>query len=369
MSSPTIRELAKIAGVSRTTVSLALRNHPRISAEVRDKVIELAQECGYQRDPVVSALMNQLRTVRKSRSVEKIAYLTFWDSPEGWKKNLNESDYFSGACDRASQFGYEVETFWAKQPGLSGARLSKILYARGIRGVLLAPLPRGVGHVSLNWPHFACATLGLTVLKPELHRATHNYIDGMQLALHSLKKLGYRRIAFANMAIYEKRTNHGWISGFLTWQYHAPAHSNIPPYLVPGIARDTPWDKDLFARWLEKWKPDAIVSNTEQPLYLARELGYRVPDDLGYASLHRLYGDAPWAGVDRQPKQIGAAGMDLVISQLQNNESGLPACPKTVSIKSIWRDGPTICNKLEKKTTASKRRLRRPSQKTKASAA
>ncbi len=369
MSSPTIRELAKIAGVSRTTVSLALRNHPRISAAVRDKIIGLAQESGYQRDPVVSALMNQLRTVRKARGVEKIAYLTFWNTPDEWKKNLNESDYFSGACDRASQFGYDVETFWAKQPGLSGARLSKILYARGIRGVLMAPLPRGVGHVTLNWPLFACATLGLTVLKPELHRATHNYIDGMQLALHSLKKRGYRRIAFANMAIYEKRTNHGWISGFLTWQYHTPSNFNIPPYLVPGIARDTPWDKDLFARWLEKWKPDAIVSNTEQPLYLARELGYRIPDELAYASLHRLYADAPWAGVDRQPKQIGAAGMDLVISQLQNNEFGLPAYPKTVSIKSLWREGPTVCNKLEKGSPLPKSSQRKPSRKKRVPAA
>ncbi len=369
MSSPTIRELAKIAGVSRTTVSLALRNHPRISAAVRDRIIELAQESGYQRDPVVSALMNQLRTVRKARGVEKIAYLTFWNTPDEWKRNLNESDYFDGACERANQFGYEVETFWAKQPGLSGARLSKILYARGIRGVLMAPLPRGVGHVTLNWPLFACATLGLTVLKPELHRATHNYIDGMRLALHSLKKMGYRRIAFANMAIYEKRTNHGWISGFLTWQYHTPSNFNIPPYLVPGIARDTPWDKDLFARWLEKWKPEAIVSNTEQPLYLARELGYRIPEELAYASLHRLYADAPWAGVDRQPKQIGAAGMDLVISQLQNNEFGLPAYPKTVSIKSIWREGPTVCNKLEKRASSPKSSQRKLSRKKRVPAA
>lgn len=342
---PTIRELARMAGVSRTTVSLALRNSARISPAIRKKIVRLAEETGYQRDPVVSALMKQLRTTRKSRSVEKIAYLTSWNTPDDWRKNINENAYFLGACERGRQLGYEVEAFWAKQPGLSSARLSQILYTRGIRGVVIAPLPRGVGHVSLDWSHFACAAISLTVVKPDLHRASHDYHGGMILALHALKKLGYRRPAFANMTIHDRRTKHGWLSGFLTYTFQLPPDRRIPPYLVPGLDRDVRWNRESFAQWIRKWEPDAIVCNTEQPLILAKELGLRVPQDIGFASLHRLHPDDPWAGVDRQPRQIGAAGIDLVVAQLQNNEFGLPACPKTVLINSIWNDGPTVTNK------------------------
>jgi len=43
----TIRELARAAGVSETTVSLAFRSHSRITAATRDKVIAMARKMGY----------------------------------------------------------------------------------------------------------------------------------------------------------------------------------------------------------------------------------------------------------------------------------------------------------------------------------
>ena len=38
---PTIRTLADAAGVSKATVSLALRNHPRIRPEVRERIQQM----------------------------------------------------------------------------------------------------------------------------------------------------------------------------------------------------------------------------------------------------------------------------------------------------------------------------------------
>lgn len=360
---PTIRELAKLAGVSRTTVSMALRNSPRISSEVRERIIRLAAEMGYQRDPVVSALMNQLRVTRTARSAERIAYLTFWDTPNDWRKNANEIAYFNGARERAAHLGYELEAFWAREPGISAARLGRILQARGIRGVLIAPLPRGLGHVSLDCSQFACAALSLTVLRPNFHRASHDYHGGMQLALHSLKKLGYRRPGFANMAVFEQRTNHGWLSGYLTYQFRTPSIGRIPPLLMPGLRHHDEWDRKTFAKWLEKWQPDVILCNTEQPLHLCRELGYKVPRDIGFASLHKLRPEDPWAGIDRQSLEIGSAGVDLVVSQLQNNEFGLPSCARTVFINSLWREGPTVQSMTAPKASA--RAARKPPAKAK----
>jgi LacI family transcriptional regulator len=43
----TIRELARAAGVSETTVSLAFRPHSRITAATRDKVMAMARKLGY----------------------------------------------------------------------------------------------------------------------------------------------------------------------------------------------------------------------------------------------------------------------------------------------------------------------------------
>lgn len=354
-SPPTIRQLAKLAGVSRTTVSMALRNHPRISAATKQRLLAIAKENGYVPDPLVSTLMNKLRTARKERSAEKLAYLTFWDRADNWRQNVNELAYFEGACERAAQLGYEIEHFWARDPAIRSERLSRILYTRGIRGVLLAPLPLRPGHVSLDWRHFACAAVSLTVLKPGLHRASHDYHRGMILALRMLKRHGCCRIGFANSMLFDQRVNHGWLSGFLTYEHQLPVEQRIPPLLVDGWTRnvEAPFDsavgradphRNAFAQWLERWRPDAIVSNTEHPYVIALSLGLRVPRDLAYVSLHRLRDSDPWAGIDRRPRRIAAAAVDLVAGQLQSNEFGLPECPKMVTIEGVWRDGPSVRN-------------------------
>lgn len=336
MPPPTLRQLAKLAGVSRTTVSMALRNHPRLSEDTRQRILKLAEKHGYTPDPLTSSLMNHLRTARKSRSVEKLAYLTWWNSPEEWRKSPNDVNWFEGVQARAKALGYEVEHIWAREPGMTSARLSKILYTRAIRGVIIAPLLRSRGHLSLDWKHLAAATISFTVVKPDLHRTSHFHHNGMILAVRKLKHYGYRRVGLANLTDQIERVNHGWLAGYLVYSQGLRARDRIPPFLQKG------WKENPFAEWLEKHKPDAIVSNTQDPLYSLQNLGYRVPEDIGYASLDRLSSDDPWAGVDQQARLVAASAVDLVSAQLQRNEFGLPSCARTVHLDGIWREGPTI---------------------------
>ena len=331
---PTIRELAALAGVSRSTISLALRNHPSIPPATRDRIHELARRSGYRIDPLVATLMAQLRLSRKKRATETLAYLTNWDSEWGWKKHPNEPDFYAGACRRAAELGYEVEHFWALEPGLTQSRLSRILYARGIRGVIIAPLLRARGHLSLDWKHFAAATISTTVYKPDIHRCSHLHYNGMVTALRSLKHRGYRRIGLAALSAHDKRVNHGWQAAFLFQNHNTPASRRIPPYLAAD------WKKDGFRKWLEKYSPDVVLSNAENPYFLLRDLGYRIPQDIAYANLDVQPG-TPYSGIDQLASEVGAGAVDLVAIQLQNNELGLPRHPRAVHIQGQWVDGET----------------------------
>ena len=336
---PTLRQLAKLAGVSRTTVSMALRNHPRLSEATRQRILSLAQKHGYTPDPLTSTLMNHLRTARRNREVEKIAYLTWWNTPEEWRVSPNQVSWYEGASDRAAALGYELEHIWAREPGLTAARLSKILYTRAIRGVVIAPLLRPRGHLSLNWQHLAAAAISFTVVKPDLHRAAHSHHNGMILALRRLKHYGYQRVGLANLTDQIERVNHGWLAAYLVYSQGLPSRSRIPPLLQKE------WQEKSFATWVEKYQPDAVVSNTQEPLESLRALGLRVPEEIGYASLDRLQNNDPWAGVDQQPRIVGASVVDLVSEQLQRNEFGLPAHAKTVHLEGVWRDGPTVLSR------------------------
>jgi LacI family transcriptional regulator len=72
-----------------------------------------------------------------------------------------------------------------------------------------------------------------------------------------------------------------------------------------------------------------------------RNLRQRVPQDVGFVNLVKRPGDQV-AGIDHNARAIGSAAIDLIASQLQRNEHGIPAVPKVVHISGEWVDGPTV---------------------------
>lgn len=338
---PTIRQLAALTGVSRTTVSLALRNHPSLPADTRARIQKLAAAHGYKQDPLVSTLMAQLRTSRANRAVERIAYFTTWDTRDGWRRPGNENTFFDGAGRRAEKLGYELEHIWAREPGLTTARLSKILYTRSIRGIVLAPFANPRSHITMDWKHFATAAISHTLVRPLVHRASHGHYNGMFLALRHLRHHGYRRIGFATRLEQSERVGSSWLAALLVYQQSIPEAQRIPSLLSP-VPTNAGMDAAAFGEWYRTHKPDVVVSNLSNPLELLRGMGLRVPEDVGYASLDLLHKDDPASGIDQQATEVGAAAVDQVVTQLQNNEFGLPKYPKTVSLDGLWREGNTL---------------------------
>ena len=62
---PNMQQIADAAGVSKSAVSLALRNDPRIPESTRKRIQTVADKMGYRRNPVVDSLMTQLRSGRQ----------------------------------------------------------------------------------------------------------------------------------------------------------------------------------------------------------------------------------------------------------------------------------------------------------------
>ncbi|MEM9158175.1 MAG: LacI family DNA-binding transcriptional regulator, partial [Verrucomicrobiota bacterium] len=53
---PTLKTVAKLAGVSEATASRALSNHPRHSKKTCERIQKIAQEIGYTRHPFISVM-------------------------------------------------------------------------------------------------------------------------------------------------------------------------------------------------------------------------------------------------------------------------------------------------------------------------
>ena len=150
----TLEDIAKRCRVSKVTVSLALRDNPRISSSMRLQVQKVAAELGYTPHPMVSALMANLRAARKTKFVCNLAFVTAFPTRDGWKENLSFPRYVEGISSRASELGYGIETHWLGDHANSGAKLSQILINRGIRGIILCPLPSFGMKLGLQWDSF-----------------------------------------------------------------------------------------------------------------------------------------------------------------------------------------------------------------------
>src|SRR5258708_1856336 len=191
---PTLREIAQRAGVSHTTVSLALRNDPVIPERTRSRLHLLADEMGYRSNVLVSALMTQVRLRHQRAAAEVVGFLTAGPTALDWKHHSSSVGFFEGARRRAQQLGLRVETFWLGLGGQHTKQVCRLLSARAIRGNLLAPFPVPVYEHELEWKGMICVALGYAFKQQPLHRATHHHFRGSFTAVENLQRLGYKRI-------------------------------------------------------------------------------------------------------------------------------------------------------------------------------
>ena len=58
MARMTIRDIARLAGVSVTTVSRALNNAPEINSQTRERVLQVCREQGYRSNLLARSLVS-----------------------------------------------------------------------------------------------------------------------------------------------------------------------------------------------------------------------------------------------------------------------------------------------------------------------
>ncbi|PAW75809.1 MAG: hypothetical protein B9S32_17265 [Verrucomicrobia bacterium Tous-C9LFEB] len=336
----TIRDLAKAAGVSIATISMALRNHPRVSAKTRTTIRALAAEMGYIPNPRVAELMGYLRKGQTGQFRETLAFVSKMPMSE-FKIYGTFHDQYLGAIHRAAELGYACE-FHTIGRSLKEAHLARILVNRGIRGVLVLPQidpeEQSKGFESFPWEKFASVSIGFSCLIPDTHRVMHDQIHALHIAMAALRKRGYQRPAFIIKRWVDNRLRNHWTAGFLSCQLRSYAKKNhVPPFLNPA-------DEAGLVSWFRRWKPDALIGpDLAGPIGVLEKAGFRCPRDFGYATLDKQM-EGQWAfhsGIAQMSTYVGETAVNLLVGCLLRNEIGLPTHPQVVLLPGTWADGET----------------------------
>ncbi len=332
----TQEDVARRAGVHRTTVSLALKDHPRIPVATRKRVRQIADQLGYMPDPMLSSLVAYRTQKRPVIFHGTLGWLVSSAQGFRWQEVPHFRAAHEGALARARRCGFELETFDLAEPGLSAGRLAQILRTRNISGLLLCPQRIPHARLDLAWEKFSAVTFGYGVAEPRLHTVSPAHYLAIRRIMAELRALGYRRIGLAFDGVQDERTEQHNLAAYLVAENAARHPPTVPPLAAPYT------DVAALGRWIKRHRPDAIVSGAYYVLEMLRELDVSAPGDLGVACPCIPAIDTGLAGIFEDWSHIGEIAVDVLVAMLNRGERGPPARPQRLHVEGPWVPGRTL---------------------------
>lgn len=345
-----LRDIAKVIGVSPMTVSLALRDQTRVSPELRERIRKQARLMGYRPDPMLTALAHYSRGKSNAAITSGLAWVNAWPEPQKLRSHREFDQYWLGAVSEAACCGYALEEFVLNQD-MPTKRLVQILHARNIRGILLPPRPRDQFPAGENfpWEQFCVVRFGHSFKHPAAHLVASDQMSDGLMAFENMQAHGYRRIGLVT-GVLSAKSGVRFAAGYFFGSMKLPKIRQLPVLTLPQ--RNITEDQKQFIAWIKRHRPDAILTDVAATSEMLKQAGYRVPKDVALAALSILDGNAD-AGIDQNSTEIGRAAVQLLITLINHNERGIPKVCRELLIEGRWVDGkslPPKKNSLQDKT-------------------
>jgi DNA-binding LacI/PurR family transcriptional regulator len=307
---PTIRDVARLAGVGVGTVSRVLNGSPAVSEETQSRVRGAIEALGYRRSAAARNL--SLGT----RAIGVVA--PFFTSPSVVERVRGVSERLAGA-------GYDLMLFDVETPKQRRSALGD--FARRVDGLIVISLPLSDDEVAGLRRDDQPVVL-VDVSHPELPHVVIDNTRGGELATEHLIAKGHRRIGFLG----DSTTN---AFGFTSSELRRRGYRNALER--HGIARDS--DLELhgrFGRAEARALAHVILDSPEPPsaifaasdmqaigvLEAADALGLRVPDELAVVGFDDIeMAAALGLTTVRQPlHDTGLHGAELLLRAVERGD-------------------------------------------------
>ncbi|MEI6032933.1 MAG: LacI family DNA-binding transcriptional regulator [Verrucomicrobiae bacterium] len=320
----TLRDIGQLVGVSHTTVFRVVNGYKNVDDATRQRVEAAIRDLGYQPDPALSALS----AYRHAKASHPTGTTLAFFNCDG---TTHTEGIFHGAQREALHLGYTLESFRLSPDKKAQARLSRILYSRGVHGLMFGPSYDQWQLEGWDWPKYASVSLGPLHHKPPFHAVAIDYFHAAMKSCEELHRLGCRRIALAVDPRLEARTCHRWFGG-----YCAGIEGFPQPVLNAGSLWNTPGLRD----WLVRKKADGMLAIDSRFLERSRET-WSIGLDLGLKVVLLIDDHLPGlTAMTFDRERVGTEGVRLLHHLLMKWEFGLPEEPKLLSLQGrlVHRD-------------------------------
>ncbi len=312
----TLEDIARLCGISRSTVSRVVNNHPNVSEPIRQRVLKIIQETGYHPNEAARTLASQrswMLGLVMPRSVS-----TFFNDP--YYSRLTQ-----GIAQACNQYNYTLSFFL-----ISTTEDEEKIYPRISRKGLLDGIVLQAGQFGDHLAdRLVKSDMPIIMAGRPFHTENVSYIDidnvaAAYNAVSHLIRQGYQRIAT--------------ITGS---SQHTAGIDRLEGYKKALLDRGRTVDETLIVegdfaedsgyygmqKLLAGSRPDAVFAASDVmaagAMRAAREAGLRIPDDVAFIG----FDDALPAGLRVTPQlttvrqpiiPFGIKAVEILIDMIEN---------------------------------------------------
>jgi DNA-binding LacI/PurR family transcriptional regulator len=306
----TIRDVARLAGVSPATVSQALNGRPRVNSGTRQRVLEAAQKLRYAPN------LHGRRLAR--RRAESIAVI------QGRNLSTVFSDSFfrmvmGGVAAAAQARGYSLVITPAARAGAARVDLPGVLGNGAVDGALVIGVLEEDLLLVLRSRGLPIVLVDTYLPGVEVPAILPDYRAGARQATLHLLGLGHRRVAFLGAAVsypFGWHTYEGYVDAL------AAAGVAQEPALVRRVEIDVEAATAAAAAWLDLPEPPTGIFAVTDAMAIgvlraARARGVGVPRPLAVVGMDDIemsaYTDPPLTTVRIPKEQMGQLAAERLI--------------------------------------------------------
>lgn len=327
--SVTQRDVASACNVHPSTICLALKNAPSIPAATRTRIQGIARAMGY----APNAAARNLAFLRSEKNHVggslPLAWLNQEPRRDYWRSDPDANRVFVAAKTRAAQLGYALTDIWAAEPGLRLERLTQILHARGIEGVVF-PVARIFDRAMMQpaWESFATVALGDYRPGDWVDTVCADYYSNMETVLIALTDRGHEQVGFVFDERWDATSGGLARSRYLSHQSDRPAHERVAACRIEA----GPAAAEIVANWWAETRVTSVVCGGRITASIASVV---LPPEVSIVALQAGEGDGE--AMDERDEVVATSAIDHVVAKLQARDKRFGADARRSLIKGQWR--------------------------------
>lgn len=325
----TITRVAEEAGVSKQTVSRVINDRPDVAPDTRRRVLAIIDQLGYQPNSVARSLKS-----KRSFALGVVGYGLDYFGP---------SCTLSGIEQEASELGYTIILHLIRQPETNSVEeLLRKMQSRYVDGIIWAVPEIGdnLAWLEEKTPR-PSAPIAFLSREPQPDRfvvAFDNHSGGLMATRHLIAQgCQYIGLITGPLDWWEARQRRlGWREALQS--VGLPAEDSL---IVEGNWSAASGERGLNELLARHPEIDGVFACNDRmalgALKAARELGWRVPEDLAVVGFDDIpdaaYFHPPLSTVRQDMVELGRRAVRELGEEIQAHQSDRSLTPKTVLLQ------------------------------------